>query len=162
MQKYADLENNDCIVVKMGSLQTVGSISIQISKSLWLQTSSLRSHCHSSVQRGWGDIQNVFYGSVCSWNHLVMMLQMEWSSKTSTIYAANSEKCEGEETVQRRKPWSIAIILLPSTKYTRAYTSSVAPFHTWRSWALSSNGFNSSWGFRDYIYKLQASSYFLE
>lgn len=47
MQKYTDLENNDCTVAtdRIGSWQIADSISVHISKSLWTQTRYSMSHC---------------------------------------------------------------------------------------------------------------------
>lgn len=89
----------------MGSLQIVGSIFIQISKFLWVQTRTLRFHCHSSVQRQWGDIQtlNVCYGWIFSWNNLVIMLHTEWSSETDNHICGKFREVQGRRDSPKKK-----------------------------------------------------------
>lgn len=157
---------------RQDSWQILDSISMPVSKSLWIQTRYLMSHCLILIYMKCTALYREGVVTLRCWmcvpaKSLVEMISnwcctWEEVQRQTTTHAAISEECNGEETFRRRKAWSIAVTLPPCTNHTRVYNGTLAPFLACKYWVLSRGSFASSWPFRDYIYMFQESKFFLE
>lgn len=117
---------------RQDSWQILDSISMPVSKSLWIQTRYLMSHCLILIYMKCTALYREGVVTLRCWmcvpaESLVEMISnwcctWEEVQRQTTTHAAISEECKGEETFRRRKAWSIALTLL-LVQITQGYTT---------------------------------------